>query len=358
MLAFAGLLSAAFVPVREVILVGSGEHVYEWVGDWAKLPEGVELGSMHGEVVVDQAGNVYVETLTEKGICVFSADGVFLRSIAGELASGLHGLAIAAEDGVEFLYVAQAVEGMVYKLALDGTIVWSIGWPEESGKYEGGKKYHPTSVAVAPNGDVYVADGYGRSYIHRFDRERKYLGTFGGAGKEIGQVKNPHGLWIEERDGELALLVADRENRRVQVFDLGGKPREVWTDGIRRPCFIEPRGDVYALADIDGKVTLLDRAGKPLVHLGENPDPAKRDRNDLAPADIVPGVFASPHGLAWARDGSLYVVEWLEHGRITKLVPHRREHDAAEQRRLRRDAQAPQQRGGARRPDEEVQRDR
>lgn len=318
---FAALLCAAFVPARGELWVGSGEHVYEWVGDWAKLPDGVELGFTHGEVALDRAGNVYVETETDKGICVFAPDGSFLRSIACEIAGGLHGLAIAAEEGVEFLYVAQAREGKVYKLALDGTIVWSIGWPEESGHYESAEKYHPTAIAVAPNGDVYVADGYGRSFIHRYDREQKYLGSFGGPGKKIGQMKSPHGLWIEERAGELALLVADRENRRVQVFALDGRPREVWTDGIRRPCFVQPRGDVYAMADIDGKVTLLDRAGKPLAHLGENLDPTKRDRKDLAREDIVPGVFASPHGLAWASDGSLFVVEWLEHGRITKLVP-------------------------------------
>lgn len=305
------------------VLVGEGEHVYAWVGDWARLPEGDEIGFTHGGVALDAAGRVYVETETERGILVFAPDGTLAGSVGADIARGLHGIAVHAEEGGEFLYATQIRLGKVYKLTLSGELVWELGWPEESGLYDDASQYHPTAVAVASSGDVYVADGYGRSFVHVYDRERRYKGSFGGVGNKPHRMRSPHGLWIGERDGREVVLVADRENGRAQVFGLRGELLELWTDGLVKPCSVRPRGDLVAAADLDGAVALLDGEGRLLVRLGANPDPALRRRNDVPPADLLAGRFAAPHGLCWAPDGSLFVVEWLKAGRITKLVPHR-----------------------------------
>ena len=166
-----------------------------------------------------------------------------------------------------------------------------------------------------------MGDGYGLSYIHRYTSAGEYLGSFAGRGRARGQLRNPHGLWVApSRTGEV-LLCADRENNRLVSFALDGTPLRSWTEGVMRPTFVQPREDLLAMADIEGKLTLYTRAGELLTHLGANPHAELRDRKDVPPEELLPGRFASPHGLAWAPDGSLYVVEWLEQGRITKLEP-------------------------------------
>src|SRR5206468_4873376 len=118
--------------------------------------------------------------------------------------------------------------GVVVKATLTGEQVWSIGYPDESEAYkpdaEGKKKkYSPTNVAIAPNGDVYVGDGYGSSYINQYDKDGKYIRTFGGLGKDPGQLNCPHGLIMDQRGSTPILTVADRGNARIQRFTLDGK---------------------------------------------------------------------------------------------------------------------------------------
>lgn len=321
------LFAAAVVPpgcgdADAEVVVGEGPHTFVWDANWAQLPPGVELGYTHGRIVVDSSGRVYVATNGAASVCVFAPDGSFLRAFGDELQGGIHGMALAGGERGERLYLAHALRGEVLEVSLEGEVLDVIGWPEQSGLYPEASRYRPTSVAVAPDGSLYVADGYGLSFVHRYDAQHRYLGSFGGRGRGPDELRNPHGLWIDEApDGETVLYVCDRENSRVQVLDLEGGLLETWSEGLRRPCFLHRRGDVFALADIDGRVTLLDRSGAVLAHLGDNPDPAGRDRRDVPPDEQVPGVFVSPHGVYWGADGSLFVVEWLDRGRITRLIP-------------------------------------
>jgi len=329
--AFAALLGVGLVAQKGAqegaqaeLVLGSGEHAYDWVDGWPKPDaEGapLELGYTHGCVVVDGDDNVYVETNAEQAVFVFDADGALLRTFEGRgLEDGLHGLCLVREGDDEFLY-ATHLKGRVLKLDLTGEIVWEVGYPEESGLYPGGERFHPTGVAVASNGDVFVADGYGRHYVHRFDRDGKYLASFGGTGTALGEFKNPHGIRIETLFGRELLLVADRENRRLQLLTLEGKPVRAMTDGIRRPCGTASKDGVWAVADIEGRVTLLDEKGAVLAHLGEQPDPEKADTKDVPPAEQERGRFHSPHAVAFDSRGALYVVDWLVAGRVTKLRP-------------------------------------
>ena len=321
---FAALLAAGLAARQEPeaaaeLVLGAGDERYAWVDGWPRLPEGRELGYTHGCLAVDAAGRVYVETNGQGGILVFERDGAFVRAIGAGLEDGLHGMCLVREGEEEFLYVTH-LQGRVLKLTLEGQVLWELGYPEESGKYEDGKRFHPTGVAVAKNGDIYVADGYGRHWIHHYDRERKYLGSFGGLGTEPGQFKNCHGLRIEETFGREVLVVADRENRRVQVLSLAGKPLRSWADGVGRPCNVAARGERHVEADIDGgRVVILDAKGALVTALGEQPDPTKRDREDLPRAEQERGRFHSPHDALWDAEGDLYVVDWLKEGRVTKL---------------------------------------
>lgn len=327
-LAFPALLAlgALSLAAREpdAIRFEVGPHTYEWVPGWGALPGGKALGNTHGCIVVDEQDRVYLCTDTADAVVVFDASGKVVRTFGKELAGGLHGLALVEKDGVQTLLMAHIGRHQVLGATLEGEILWTLDYPQESGLYEKPEQYLPTSVAPLPDGGFLVADGYGQSWIHRYDAQRKYVKSFGGPGSELGKLRTPHGIWVETRGDAPVLLVADRENQRLQVFDLEGKPvrevKDVEHDLLRRPCHIHPGGDEYVVADLAGRVTVLDRKLGLVGHVGDNPDPGKRARNDVLPPEWKDGEFISPHCANFDSKGNLYVTDWVSTGRITKLA--------------------------------------
>ena len=324
LLAFSALLLLGVAglpePSQEPPTLGRGDYTFRWVEGWAKLPEGQGFGNTHGCVVVDSKDRIYVNTDTENAVMVFEASGEYLGSWGTELKGGLHGMAIVEEDGEEFLYLTHIGQSKVFKATLDGEILWSMGYPRESGLYDAANQYRPTSIAVAPNGELYVADGYGKSYVHRYDRNREYVGSFGGKGAEPGRMRTPHGIWLEETGGKPHLIVSDRGNQRLQRIDLEGEFMEEIKGDLRRPCHSHGFQDALVIADLDGRVTLLDRKGGLIAHLGENPDPKLRGRNPVPPARWRAGEFLAPHCANWDSKGNLYVMDWNATGRVNKLA--------------------------------------
>jgi len=319
--AFLGLfgLSALQAPKEEPVVLGSGTHRYEWVRGWGQLPEGMKFGNTHGAVLLDREGRVYMNTDTENAVIVFDRDGKFLESWSKELAGGVHGMWIAAEGDEEFLYLAHLGRKEVLKTTLHGEIVWALGCPMESGKYDEPHQWAPTSVVVAPDGTIVVADGYGRSWIHVFDAQRKYVRSFGGPGSELGKLATPHGLWLEVRGDQTVLTVADRENHRLQSFDLQGNSIGEPVGELRRPCSAHRLNGELVVADLAGRISLFDADNKLIEHLGDNPDEAKRAQNGVPREQWKDGEFLSPHGARLDANGDIYVVDWNFLGRITKL---------------------------------------
>jgi DNA-binding beta-propeller fold protein YncE len=259
--AFAGALALALAfPAQDAgeIRLGAGDQTYRWMRGWAKLPAGTSLGNTHGCIVVDKADNVYVNTDTENAVIVFDRAGNFVRSFGNELAGGLHGMLLREENGTEYIYGTHIAQRIALKMTLAGEVLWTLGCPAESGLYEDQNQYHPTSIAVAPNGDLYVADGYGLSWIHVFDAERRYKRTLGGRGGLRGQFQTCHGIAIEPWRGAPALLVADRENDRVQVLDLDGRVRAVIGGDLRRPCHVQWKDGAMLLPGLAGRVSVVD----------------------------------------------------------------------------------------------------
>jgi hypothetical protein len=301
------------------IVMGDGPQKYEWVRNWLQLPEGQDqLGNTHGGIVVDAQGQIYVNTDTTKAIMVYGKDGKFLRSFGEEFANGVHGMLLAKEDGKEFLYLVHTGKNEACKLALDGKLIWTIPWPQESGKYAKADEYHPTSIALAPNGDIFIADGYGKSWVHRYDKDRKYVSSFGGPGEKPGEMSTPHGLALDTRTNPPTLLVADRANHRLQVFDLEGKFQKV-IEGFRLPCSIDIQGEYAVVADLQGRVTILNGKNEVVTQLGDNPNEALRGNHDAAKAQWQDGLFTAPHSARWDAEGNLYVMDWNVLGRINKL---------------------------------------
>jgi hypothetical protein len=261
-------------------VVGSGEHTYEVHHDWGELPPSIRYGNTHG-VCEDSQGRIYIHHTVHAGseshdtMVVFDEKGRFVTSWGSEFEGGAHGLHIRKEGRDEFLYLCDTRRAVVVKATLDGETVWSLGYPQESDKYPldgDGKpatKYSPTNVAIAPNGDVYVADGYGSSFINQYSKDGRYIRTFGGKGKEAGQLDCPHGLIVDERGAAPVLLIADRSNKRLQSFTLDGR-HVAFHLGTTAPCHFHARNEVMVVPDLFARVTLIGPANTPLVHLGDN----------------------------------------------------------------------------------------
>ncbi len=317
------LLAAPARPVRRSgggpLILGKGPHRYEWVNDWAKLPSGMQLGSCHGGIVIDSQNRILLNTQTENAVMIFDSDGKFIKAWGKDFKDGSHGMMVRREGRDEFLYLTHTARHELIKLTLDGELVWTRGHPEQPGLYESASEYKPTAVAFAPNGDIYVADGYGKFWVHQYTAKGDYLKSWGGKGSEPGKLNNPHGIWVDSRRKTPVVIVADRGNKRLQTFTLDGQHTGFVTDEMRLPSNMDQRGGDLVVADLAGKVTILDKDNKIITHLGDNTDPKMRATNKIPPDQWTDGVFISPHCPRWDRKGNLYVHEWLTTGRVTKL---------------------------------------
>ncbi len=320
----AWLAGAPFLRAQTAALpiVGEGEHRYECLHDWLKPPDDIVFGNTHG-VAQDANGLIYIFHTVGEGsrkpdaMVVFDADGKFVKSWGAQYRDAAHGAYLHTEGGTQYFYLCNYKSGTVAKTTLDGEVVWSIGYPAESGKYQRAGEYKPTNATISPDGKLYIADGYGLSYIHVYDLNGKYQKTFGGSGTEPGQFKCPHGLMVDLRGANPVLLVADRGNRRVQTLDLDGRPRGLVDTGTVLPCHFRERNGMVMIPDLQSRVTLIDGANKPAVHLGGTVDNRKLREQ---PRSVYPaGQFVAPHDAIFDRDGNLVIVEWVPTGRVTKL---------------------------------------
>lgn len=332
------ILNASDKAGSKTSVVGAGEFTYEVTHNWGELPEHVRWGETHG-VAVDEAGLIYIKHRTrateEKkmdSIVVFDPNGKFVRSFGSEYHGGGHGIDIRKEGGEEFLYLcvtqSARTSGTILKTTLKGEVVWSKGRPVETGKYDDpSAKYSPTNICFAPDGGFYVADGYGSHFIHQYDRDAKWVRSWGGFGSEPGQFKTPHGLWLDDRPGrEVSLAVCDRANARLQYFTLDGKPISMVLD-VSFPAHLETRGDVMLCPDLHARLTLFDRDNKVIAHLGHDPEWTTQVLKQvdnvfqmrLHPDQWPAGKFVHPHDACFDRQGNIIVAEWVPTGRISFL---------------------------------------
>jgi hypothetical protein len=209
---------------------------------------------------------------------------------------------------------------------LKGEEVFTLGYPAESDAYKPKDKntsvlYRPTNVAIAPNGDIYVGDGYGSSFINQYNRKAEFIRSFGGLGQGDEQLDCPHGLWIDTRTETPLLTITDRGNRRLQRFSLDGRHVDSILGTTKMPCYLHERNGDVVIADLVSKVVILDRKNNVVVTLGEG-EYSKQDwgtvRNQ-APGTFAPGRFVCPHAACFDHENNIFVVEWVESGRVTKL---------------------------------------
>jgi len=300
------------------VVLGLGEHRYLWEGEWLDWPAETPLGNTHGGFAFDSQGRILFSTDAEHAIVVTNTSGEVLDRWGAEIRGGVHSICLVQENGADVLYLPHHGAGMVYKYSLAGEQLASYPAPPESGLYEQEGRFKPTAVAVRGDGGFYIADGYGQSVIHRYSADGVYMTTIGTRGTEPGQFVTPHGLhWDEERQ---QLLVADRENHRIQFLDEDGAPVRVLEGMFRRPCSVQVRGDDLLVADLAGRVTIVSLSGERVFQLGDQPNPDLRAKHGVPVEQWRDGIFTAPHGAGWDQDGNLYVQDWNPNGRVTRLT--------------------------------------
>ena len=298
--------------------VGAEELKYSLTPNFFESnPDHQSLGPCHGGAVIDKAGNIYVSTDTPRGIVVFSPAGKFLRAVGP---TRLHAMELREENGTEYIYGARPADHEVVKLKLDGEQVWNIQFPKEAGIYKDAETFKPCALTVGPDGSIFIADGYGENYVLRFDKDRKFVKAFGGPGEEEGKFKTCHGIGLDTRQGKPLLFVCNRNNNRVEYWDLDGKFIKVIQKDLRMPAAVHIRGDYALIPELQGRVTVLNKEGNIVAQLGDNPDEKQRANFGLPVDQWKDGICNSPHGGSIDKDGNIIVTEWSQFGHLHRFA--------------------------------------
>jgi|UniRef100_UPI003782EF0C hypothetical protein len=297
-------------------LAGSAaaEVAYEFVPNFITPPPGKEtIGNGHGEIAVDSAGNIYVSVQeANAGIQVYGKDGKFIKALA--LPPSLHGFVIRKYGDGEHLYAAVLGEQKVIKCNLDGTVVMTIPTSEFPAD-KIGKGLKLTNCDVAPNGDIYVVDGYGQSHIFVFSAEGKFKSVFGGPGEPL-KLANAHKVFIDRRFEPARVMICDRGHKRMLHTQLDGTfIGEIATE-MRNPSSASFHGDLMCVAEIAGNVSVWDKNNKRVADLGTSPKPTNTP--GIEPKDWQQGVVTSPHGITFDNDGNILETEWNKWGRVLR----------------------------------------
>ena len=301
-----------------VVTAAAAELKYSVVPNFFDAKPGDQpIGACHGGLAIDKAGNLYVTTDTKRGILVFSREGKFVRNFGP---SSIHGLEIREENGTEFIYAARPTQHHVMKLKLDGEVLWTMSFPEEAKIYKDANGFNPCAVTVGPDDSIYIADGYGANYVLKFDKDRKFIKAFGGRGAEEGKFNTCHGIALDSRGEKPLLLVCNRNNNRVEHWDLDGNFVKVIQKNLRMPAAVHIRGEYAVFPELQGRVTVLNKDGSIAAQVGDNPTAGQRANYGLPPAQWQDGICNSPHGASMDKDGNLLVAEWSSFGHLHKFT--------------------------------------
>jgi DNA-binding beta-propeller fold protein YncE len=282
-------------------VVGSGKHTFEVREDWAHPPDGCEM--MAASVTVDAEDRVYCFNRGKAHpVIIFDREGNYLNSWGVGLFEFPHTIR-SNRDNTLWLVDRDRAQMMLFTIS--GQLLRTIGTrgfrsdtgvaPDDfrseafkSVTHGGGPFNMPTDIDVASSGEMFVTDGYGNARVHKFAADGTHLMSWGEPGTEPGQFMLPHAVWIDRRG---RLLVADRENDRVQVFDQDGNLLHVWRTKLIGPAviYVDANDIVYIVEHNSGLVSVLTLDGERLAQWGE-------------PA------FRSCHGIWGDSHGDLYVV--------------------------------------------------
>ena len=292
--------------------------------NWLTLPTDREnLGNMHGDIAASSNGDIYVSVGDPKaGLQVYGDNGKWKRNVPNA-PSDLHGFIIKKEGKQEFIYAVRVSGGELLKLTLEGKTVLKIPCSLIPDKFKRkGKDGKPfvrlTGADVAANGDIFITDGYSSDHIHRFNKEGKYLNSFGGKNAPYG-FRTLHKLVIDTRFDPVRIIGMDRANNRVIHLGLDGKFIGVVEEGLLLPACVHIHGDWAVIGELRGRVTILDKKGNIYAQVGGNSKKDEIGTNRTPPTKWREGIVTAPHGITCNAKGDIFVAEWNTTGRVHRF---------------------------------------
>lgn len=300
------------------LILGHGDKRYKLDTNWGKLDFARYPVKDCHEMIQDKKGRIFLLTNeTHNNVIIYDKSGKLLTTWGSEY-PGAHGLTVFDENGTEVLFICDNNRHQVIKTTLDGRVLMTLDYPKETGQYTKAEEYIPTETAIAANGDIYVADGYGKDFVIQYDSKGKYIRHFGGRGDTDAHLLNAHGVCIDYRDKNTAtLIVTSRQQNAFKRYTMEGK----YLNTIALPgawvCRPVINGDhLYAavlqsnskLWKQSGFVTVLDKDFKVVSNLAGS-DPVYAD-GKLAEMQQTDAVFQYPHDVCIDDDQNMYVAQW------------------------------------------------
>jgi hypothetical protein len=318
------------------VIIGHGKFRYKVDKTWAKIDSGsTPLANCH-EMVQDSKGNlIMLGDEIKNNVLIFDKSGKLLDTWGHGLPGG-HGLSITNEGGTDYLMITDcgyfnnpkggpnSQAGQVLKTTTDGRLVFAIGHPRTIGIYKDDEPFRPTETAIAPNGDIYVADGYGSDYIIQYNSKGQYIRHFGGHNNADPEhnLRNAHGVTIDTRQKDKPVVVcSSREENCFKVYSMDGK----FITRIDLPgmyvCRAVINGEnLYAgtcwskdaggkRRDRSGFVTILDKTNKVVSNPGGT-TPAYKQGSLQQTFQDSNAIFSHCHDVCIDDEKNLYVCQW------------------------------------------------
>ncbi|MFY0607631.1 MAG: 6-bladed beta-propeller [Cyclobacteriaceae bacterium] len=321
----------------EDIILGHGDYQYKLVRDWAKLSSMRNPILNCHEMVMDSKGRlIMMGDHTDNNIMIFDKSGKLL-DYWGTAYPGGHGLSLCKEGEEDFLLLTDSGwylgkngkwihhNGRVTKTTTDGRVIFDIGHPQTIGIYDPGDFFCPTETAMAPNGDIYVADGYGSDFVIQYSASGEYIRHWGGHDNEDSNynLKNAHGVSIDLRDKNKPLVVCTSRNEKAfKWFTLDGQfvrktvmtnmsvCRAVFDDNnlYAGVCWSKPEDRPFNWKEHTGFVTVME--DDKVVSNPGGTAPEYNGKELLPSYQLADAPIMHGHDVCVDEDKNLYVCQW------------------------------------------------
>lgn len=309
-----GLLKSSEPPA---LILGHDKKRYTIDTKWSKANAGTHPVKDCHEMVQDSKGRILLLTNdTRNNVLIYDKAGRLLESW-GTTYPGAHGLTLFNENGTDVLFICDNDRHQVIKTTITGQVLMTLDYPRETGQYKEAGEYIPTETCIAPNGDIYVVDGYGKDFVIQYNYKGEYIRHFAGRGDGDSFVINAHGICIDHRQAQPCLIVTSRVQNAFKRYTLDGK----YIDTIPLPgawvCRPVIKGDYLYVAVLQtskrldeksGFVLILDKNYKVVSSLGGNLPAYSHDRPEEMYQTVR--VFQYPHDVCIDDEENVYVAQW------------------------------------------------